>query len=712
MGVTNPLAAFHVQANSNGIGYGSVLVDYANTGKSGGSVTIRNSGGGTGAFASLLFEVDGSTASVNTATTPITFNVANGMIYCLNMDGPSTMASKMGFQVWNGSSEVEMFTLMPTGNHTMCGGAANNYGLNFPTGGCGIHWGSGYSRIFDDGDLHICTDDNLHFHTGSSTTTAGTERITLLAGGKVGIGSATPTNLFDVGGQITIGNGTTNYVYDSIIFKNSIGSTYPNIKCQGNYIGIYVSTAAGWVNDSLVGDMVIRTAGNAIRFCSDGTGTSNMVLTSSGNLGLGIATPNANYTLDVAGNARFSSGNYSWALFGPNATWGGYLIVGATTRQVNTSMAQVISTSGNLHLDCGSNNVLYLNYYNIAEDKNSSTVQIYGPTYLNGFANVTGNMVLGNPTYTYGRLDIHNPISGAVTIFGYNTSAATVNFIRGNTIFDTSFVTIGSNYDFNIAALYINASNLTYFYLGYYYQVNGQTAYNYYGNWSVAIWTVGVLVTESWYGTTSDERIKKNIQPVGNMLDTINKIEVVSFDFIDEYNNKRDECGVIAQQVESVFPNAVDKSIGVIPCFMKIGTCSLTTNGKVCILFDQSDEPLVVNDVIKIYVGGDAIDRNKKESAHNVTIISLVEGGVIVDKWDKFDITENLFVYGKQVDDFRNVDKDQLAILALKGVQELSAQNTQQAQQIQTLTEQNTALSTQVATLQTQLAAIMAKLSM
>jgi len=89
-----------------------------------------------------------------------------------------------------------------------------------------------------------------------------------------------------------------------------------------------------------------------------------------------------------------------------------------------------------------------------------------------------------------------------------------------------------------------------------------------------------------------------------------------------------------------------------------------------------------------------------------------VEGGVIVDKWDKFDITENLFVYGKQVDDFRNVDKDQLAILALKGVQELSAQNTQQAQQIQTLTEQNTALSTQVATLQTQLAAIMAKLSM
>ena len=34
------------------------------------------------------------------------------------------------------------------------------------TGGAGLYWGSGYSRIVDDGDLRICTDDDLHFTTG------------------------------------------------------------------------------------------------------------------------------------------------------------------------------------------------------------------------------------------------------------------------------------------------------------------------------------------------------------------------------------------------------------------------------------------------------------------------------------------------------------------------------------------------------------------
>ena len=64
--------------------------------------------------------------------------------------------------------------------------------LYFDTGGAGLHWGAGYSRIVDDGDLRICTDDHMHFNTGSNTSSLGTERMCIRSNGYVGIATATP----------------------------------------------------------------------------------------------------------------------------------------------------------------------------------------------------------------------------------------------------------------------------------------------------------------------------------------------------------------------------------------------------------------------------------------------------------------------------------------------------------------------------------------
>jgi hypothetical protein len=65
--------------------------------------------------------------------------------------------------------------------------------------GAGLYWGSGYSRIVDDGDLRICTDDNLHFNTGCNSSSLGTERMVLLANGSLGIGK-NPGYPLDVAG--------------------------------------------------------------------------------------------------------------------------------------------------------------------------------------------------------------------------------------------------------------------------------------------------------------------------------------------------------------------------------------------------------------------------------------------------------------------------------------------------------------------------------
>ena len=96
-----------------GNGYGNLLVDYPNAGSAGGCITIRNSGAGVGAFSSLIFEVDGSTSCTTSSNTPTAFTQGNGMLYCQNV-GPSN-ASKMGFIQWNGGTEVETMTILPSG---------------------------------------------------------------------------------------------------------------------------------------------------------------------------------------------------------------------------------------------------------------------------------------------------------------------------------------------------------------------------------------------------------------------------------------------------------------------------------------------------------------------------------------------------------------------------------------------------------------------
>ena len=55
------------------------------------------------------------------------------------------------------------------------------------TGGAGLHWGQGYSRIVDDGNLRICTDDTMHFNTGSNSSSLGTERMKIEASGRTNV---------------------------------------------------------------------------------------------------------------------------------------------------------------------------------------------------------------------------------------------------------------------------------------------------------------------------------------------------------------------------------------------------------------------------------------------------------------------------------------------------------------------------------------------
>jgi uncharacterized coiled-coil protein SlyX len=66
------------------------------------------------------------------------------------------------------------------------------------------------------------------------------------------------------------------------------------------------------------------------------------------------------------------------------------------------------------------------------------------------------------------------------------------------------------------------------------------------------------------------------------------------------------------------------------------------------------------------------ISEQTSETEKIVKVLEVVEGGFVCEKWEKYEDNISIVIYGKEVDDFHSVDKDQLGIMALKGVQELN----------------------------------------
>jgi hypothetical protein len=178
--------------------------------------------------------------------------------------------------------------------------------------------------------------------------------------GNVGIGTTTPSYRLDVqGGQINASGG--------LCIAND---------CKSSWSQVGGSTSQ-WT-----------TAGSNIHY-------------NAGNVGIGTGSPGA--------RLHVSAGDYSFALFGPNTTWNGSLAVGAGNVFLTpiANRAQVLSSNGNLHLDAGSTQNVYISWLN-----NSNTIingqggsvgintQTPNSAYkldVNGEINATGIRVNGTP---------------------------------------------------------------------------------------------------------------------------------------------------------------------------------------------------------------------------------------------------------------------------------------------------------------------------
>ncbi len=135
-------------------------------------------------------------------------------------------------------------------------------------------------------------------------------------------------------------------------------------------------------------------------------------------------------------------------------------------------------------------------------------------------------------------------------------------------------------------------------------------------------------------------------------LATLAGIEITDYGYVDTVaKGTRKHKKVIAQQIETVFPQAVQRSTDVVPDIYKMATAR---DGWISLATD-----LKAGDRVRL-IG------NKSADIHNV--LEVADGKFRTDfKADG----EQVFVYGREVNDFRGVDYDAIAMLNVSATQEL-----------------------------------------
>lgn len=196
-----------------------------------------------------------------------------------------------------------------------------------------------------------------------------------------------------------------------------------------------------------------------------------------------------------------------------------------------------------------------------------------------------------------------------------------------------------------------------------------------YVNGGLNVWTGGNVnlsarasgdIQMTNFRVTSDRRIKKDLRlsDKTNDLSTLLKLRVTDYRHVDEIANGTGFVkGFIAQEVEEMFPEAVRQSEYYIPDVYALSTRTQLSSGKMTISLEKN-HTLAVGDEVKMMLS----DCEKIEK-----VIAVPSENSFVVDWDS-PATDKIFVYGRQVKDFRTVIYDRIFTLNVSATQELARQ--------------------------------------
>ena len=182
---------------------------------------------------------------------------------------------------------------------------------------------------------------------------------------------------------------------------------------------------------------------------------------------------------------------------------------------------------------------------------------------------------------------------------------------------------------------------------------------------NIKVHVVGTLWVDSGiFVATSDKRIKNIIGQTNtaNDLAILNKIQITDYKYKDEISNGSGlQKKVIAQQLQEVYPIAVNTNKGIIPnVFDRAKT--VMVNGGSTMVSTNKPHDFKTGDKVKLIL------EKTGEKIVEITVINDTQFTV------NETINDNIFVYGKHVNDLLNVDYDAVAMLNVSATQELAKQ--------------------------------------
>lgn len=199
---------------------------------------------------------------------------------------------------------------------------------------------------------------------------------------------------------------------------------------------------------------------------------------------------------------------------------------------------------------------------------------------------------------------------------------------------------------------------------------------------------VGGTVEADVYYAVSDSRIKNIIGTSNNAndLELIDKIKVIDYTMKDRmtYGN-RSFKKVVAQELEEVYPQVVNKQTNFIPnTYQRTGKIIKSDKGYV-LHFNTAHNISKNAKFLKVY---------SKKGDLKLQVINVSSDLDVEVKAEN--LSDSLFVYGEEVNDFRTVDYEGLTILNISATQELSKLVKQQQTEINAQNSKIDALTTEI----------------
>jgi hypothetical protein len=352
--------------------------------------------------------------------------------------------------------------------------------------------------------------DSQHRWFTAPSGTAGTaitftQAMTLDASGNLGIGTTSPGYKLDVrvapssGGAA--GAGVTTGSYEATLLVT--GSAYSNYGVGANSAWLYTAT-----NDLALGPY----GGSGVVKIVAG-GSERMRLDSSGNLGLGV-TPSAWYNIVSALQIKDTS-------------------IYSTTNTANFSTNEFVNSSGqNIYKNTGFATIYAQNngshqWYNAPSGTAGNAITFTQAMTLDA----SGNLLVGTTSSLLGT-------SHSFKATGSTSSYYAAAFRQDGTTTDGRLLAWQLPNTNNSTAYFVYATN------------SGGNCFNIFANGNVTN-------TNNSYGAISDVKLKENIVDASPKLAALMQVKVRNYNLIGHTTK---QLGVVAQELETVFPAMVDET--------------------------------------------------------------------------------------------------------------------------------------------------------